>query len=424
MNTIKTVKLLLVLCVIVTLVSHITKDTPAAVKLDKTEVVIESGETVELSLLGADKKIKWSSSDREIANVNSKGIVTAKKAGKAVITAKHRNKKYKCQLVVKNKTSKMEVHFIDVGQGDATLIKCGGENMLIDAGDNSKGTLVQNYLKKQGVDTLDYVICTHSDSDHAGGMDVILTKFNCKTVLYPDTDCNTATWRDVRSAMEYKGYKRTAPLSGKEYTLGQASFTILSQDGAYESDNDNSIVIMMTHKDVKFLFTGDIEYEAQEGLVKTDLKADVYKVSHHGSKTGTTEEFLDAISPTYAVISCGEDNSYGHPHAGPLTFLRSRGIKTYRTDEQGSIIALSDGNTVTFNCSPSNSWIAGESQSAADNINNSKSGKYVINKNTKKIHDLNCISVLHISKKNRFDFDGKMQDLINEGYSPCKVCKP
>lgn len=255
----------------------------------------------------------------------------------------------------------LEVHFIDVGQGDSTLIICDGEAMLIDAGENDKGTLVQSYLLKHNVESLRYMIGTHPDSDHIGGMDVILYKFDCETVMMPEFEKDTATYRDVIDTMKQKRYTNTAPAVGSTYTLGSASFTILSPSRTYNDANNSSIAILLTHGNNRFLFSGDAKEEAEQDILRTgiSIQADVYKAGHHGSSTSSSEDFLRKVNPAYCVISCGEENSYGHPHAEVLNRLRVMGIEVFRTDEQGSIIATSDGETITFSCSPSESWQSG-----------------------------------------------------------------
>lgn len=260
-------------------------------------------------------------------------------------------------------TETLTVHFLDVGQGDCTLITCGDHAMLIDAGDNNKGTTVELYLKKQNIKKLDYVIGTHPDADHIGGLDVIIYKFDCDTIILPDFEKSTATYRDVIDTINNKSYKITRPEAGKTYSLGQAEFTVISpvSDDYGDNANNYSVGIRLEYGDTSFLLAGDAEEEAEEDMLnsKEELKADVFKVSHHGSKTSNTEEFLDKVNPGYAVISCGEDNKYGHPHAQTLNTLRAMGIKVFRTDEQGAVIIKSDGKELTFNCSPSESWKAG-----------------------------------------------------------------
>ena len=284
----------------------------------------------------------------------------------------------KTQTKTVNKSmDEMEVHFIDVGQGDATLIKCGDGAMLIDAGENDKGTLVQNYIRKQGVKTLDYLIITHADSDHCGGADVIITKYDIDTIIYPNYEKDTETWRDVTEAMDYQDYEVTEPVVGDSYRLGDATFTIIApNEKKYDEGNNYSVGILLEHGDKKFVFTGDAEEDAEEDIVdnKIDISADVLKIGHHGSRTASTEAFIEEVSPQYAVISCGEDNEYGHPHAQTLNTLRKNMIDVFRTDEQGSIVATSDGVEITWNAAPSDTWKAGE-PTKSSNINNKATSK-------------------------------------------------
>lgn len=259
---------------------------------------------------------------------------------------------------------KLEVHFIDVGQGDSTLLLCDGEAMLIDAGDNDKGTLVQNYIFKQGVGSLKYVVGTHPDADHYGGLDVIITKFDCGDILLPSYERDTATCRDVYNAITYKGYTVMNPEVGTVLSLGGAKITVLAPIHYDYGDevNNYSIVLLVEHGNNSFLFTGDAEKEAEADMVRMGMLTDidVYKAGHHGSSSSSSSALLDIIQPEYAVISCGEDNEYGHPHASVLNRLRKMGVQVFRTDEQGSIVVYSDGEEITFNCSPSETWKAGE----------------------------------------------------------------
>lgn len=259
--------------------------------------------------------------------------------------------------------SGLEIHYLDVGQGDSTLILCDGHAMLIDAGDNDRGTAVQSYLESQGVTTLDYVIGTHPDADHIGGLDVVLYKFDCQMVMMPDFEKDTRTYDDVVQTMKQKRYKNTLPEVGTVYELGSAVFTIVAPNGEYgDNANDYSVGILLQHGKNRFLFTGDAEEASEADMLENgiDLEADVFKASHHGSRTANTEEFLQTVDPDYVVISCGQENSYGHPHAEIMNRLRAMGISVFRTDEQGTIVAYSDGTEITFNMSPDESWKAGE----------------------------------------------------------------
>lgn len=333
--------------------------------------------------------------------------------------------------------SSLEVHFLDVGQGDATLILSDGHAMLIDAGNNNKGTAVQNYLQKQGVKKLDYVIGTHPDADHIGGLDVVIYKFDCGKVLLPDFGKDTKTYYEVTDTLKAKNYKAVHPKVGERYQLGDASFTITAPNSSkYDSANDYSIAVRLEHGRNHFLFVGDAEEESEEEMLRNGQKldADVYKVSHHGSRTGTNEEFLDAVSPEYAVISCGEENSYGHPHAEVMNLLRRDGVKVFRTDEQGTVVAVSDGKKITWNMSPAESWKAGEPKGArsdAEPVAAAKKGvfrdtknntSYILNTNTKKIHLPSCGSVKKMAGKNKEKTSQSIEELKKDGYVPCQNC--
>lgn len=187
--------------------------------------------------------------------------------------------------------------------------------MLIDGGNNNKGTTVQLYLKKQGVESLDYVIGTHPDADHIGGLDVIVYKYNCDTVIMPDYEKDTKTYQELVDVIHDKNMKITYPVVGEQYALGEAKFTIIAPNSnSYGGNaNDYSVAILLEYGKNRFLFTGDAE-EASEAEMLTNgivSQADVYKVAHHGSRSASTQEFLNAVHPKYAVISCGEGNSYG-----------------------------------------------------------------------------------------------------------------
>lgn len=258
----------------------------------------------------------------------------------------------------------LEIHFLDVNQGDCTIIKVGEHAMIIDAGNNGYGTVVKAYLQSLEIEKLDYVIGTHPDADHIGGLDVVIYNFDCGMVFMPDCTKDTKTYDDVVQNCENKNYKITSPVAGTEYKLGEATFTIIAPLH-YDYDdnyNDCSIAIRMEYGDNSFLFTGDCEEAAEADLLESgcELDADLFKLAHHGSRTANTEEFLKVVTPAYCVVSCGEGNSYGHPHAEVLNNLRSMGIKLYRTDEQGTIVAYSDGVNITFNMSPSETWQVGE----------------------------------------------------------------
>lgn len=319
----------------------------------------------------------------------------------------------------------LEVHFIDVGQGDSTLIQTGDHAMLIDAGENEKGIDVKEYLDSQHVEKLDYIICTHLDSDHIGGMDIVIDAFDSDMIFMPDLKKDTRTYDEVIDSAKEKQEKIHYPKVSEEYSLGEAKFTVVAPNSAdYSNSNNYSIGILLEYGENKFLFVGDAEEESEEEMMENDmdLNADVYKVSHHGSSTGTSEAFLREVSPDYAVISCGEGNSYGHPHAEVLNELRAEGVKVFRTDEQGTIVATSDGKEIKWNMSSSEDWVAGEPTGSAAGKAKGTMQSYVLNTNTKKYHLPDCSSLEGMKKENREERKATEEELKKEGYSPCQKC--
>lgn len=356
----------------------------------------------------------------------------------------------------------LEVHYIDVGQGSATLLKSGRHAMLIDTGDSDQGTKIQLYLTKQGVENLDYLVLTHPDADHIGGAPVIITKFGIGQLFLSNYEKDNKTTQKVRDAMQYKGLTALDCQVGDTYTLGNASFTILAPVKEYADSNNASIALMVQNGNNRFLFTGDCEAEAEADLIASgaDLSADVYLAGHHGSDTASSQAFMDAVSPTYAVISCGEGNSYGHPHAEVLNRFRSMGIQVFRTDEQGSVIAESDGTGITWNCAPSETWQAGERTKNAQTgaeiqpanetdaaaaqdmptagqsdavtlpaqeqrpvvVDETPAGNYIGNRNNGKLHKSSC-SYLP-DPQNQVPFTTR-EEAVAAGYDdPCKRCNP
>ena len=252
-------------------------------------------------------------------------------------------------------TGNLKVHFIDVGQADSILIQQGDHNMLIDAGNNSDSDLVSNYLKNQGVSKLDYVIGTHPHEDHIGGLDVVVKNFSIDKILLPKVTSTTTTFKDLVTSINNKRMNITTPKVGTSYNLGGATWTILAPNSnAYEDINNHSIVIHLKYGNNSFMFTGDAESISEEEILQKqlDIKSDVLKVGHHGSSSSTSNSFLNKVNPKYAIVSVGKDNDYGHPHKPTMERLKSKRITVYRTDECGTIIATSDGTTITFNTKP------------------------------------------------------------------------
>jgi competence protein ComEC len=252
----------------------------------------------------------------------------------------------------------LKVSYIDVGQADSILIQQGDHAMLIDAGNNADGQTVKNYITNQGVSVLDYAICTHPHEDHIGAMDYIVNSFKIGKIYLPEAMATTQTYKDLLTAVVNKGMQFTSPVPGSSFKLGDATCTILGPINWSQDDlNTSSIVLKVVYGNNSFLFTGDAQVSNEQDMINAgyDLSADVLKVGHHGSNTSTSQAFLDAVKPSYAVISVGAGNDYGHPTEAVLNRINSNGIKLFRTDLNGTIVATSDGSNITFNVNPTNS---------------------------------------------------------------------
>lgn len=255
-------------------------------------------------------------------------------------------------------TKKMVVHFIDVGQGDSTLIQTpNGENILIDAGNKAKGDQVVTYLKKQKVKSIDIMIATHPDADHLGGLDEVLDAFVVKNIYAPKVSHTTQAYKDFLNAV--KREKKTIKTAKTGVTLAlkdksiQTKFIAPVKDYAKSDLNNWSAVLHIKYNKNSFLFTGDAEEKAEKDMIakKVLSKVDVLKVGHHGASEATTKEFLNIVKPKYAVISVGKGNRYKHPKTDTLSRLKAVKAKVYRTDNNGSVKITSTGTKISVSVS-------------------------------------------------------------------------
>ena len=329
------------------------------------------------------------------------------------------------------KDTTFEIHFIDVGQGDSALIMCDDHNLLIDGGSTSSSSLLYTYLKELNIDYLDYVICTHPDEDHIGGLSGALN-FASLGVAYCPYINETEPYYNFVKYTEKHGVEIQRPEIGQEFELGSAKVEILSTN--IGSKNEASIVTKITFGNNTFLFMGDAGFEVENYLLEnySNLKCDLIKIGHHGSDSSTSQQFISKVSPEYAIISVGENN-YGHPADIVLSNLKNTNVKLFRTDMQGDIYCKSDGTNIwvsTERNTLANTYDGIEKSSSISrsipnaNDNNTNEYIYCINISSKKFHYSYCSSVNDMKDHNKKYSNEDREVLIEQGYVPCKRCNP
>lgn len=336
---------------------------------------------------------------------------------------------------------KLTVSYIDVGQGDSELIILpNGKTILIDAG--SAGTGVAQFIKSRGITRLDYVIVTHNHEDHIGGMAEVINTFDIGEIYMPEKPHTTKTFENLLLAIDAKGLKINKATAGTViYEDSDTNAALLAPSADFDDLNNSSAILKLTYKDTSFLFTGDAERESL-ALISGNPDSDVYKVGHHGSSNATTEAFLDAVTPEHAIISCGAGNSYGHPHSEVLAMLSARGIKVYRTDECGTINAVSDGVNITIDKNQSEIMpnappiptIHESVYDASSETQVKESGYDSLPEITVEEHDYNTSTVYRTKTGAKYHKDGcsylksKIQTTVSEaqsmGLEPCSRCNP
>lgn len=311
--------------------------------------------------------------------------------------------------------SGLTVWFLDIGQGDSTLLYSGGEYLLIDGGLPEMSDRLVTLLQSLGVEQLKAVVCTHAHADHVGGLSAALAVFPTGAVYAPTADYASASYDDFLYYVNQQGLTVTIPTPGDTLTLGDAVLTVLGPVKDYPDVNNTSLVLRADCGGKSFLFTGDMEQEAEYDLLDAGapLKADVLKVGHHGSNSSTSYRFLQAVAPEYAALSCAVGNDYGHPHAEPLARLQDAGVTLFRTDTLGTIRCDLEGQTLSF------SW---EKQSAdpmyADYA--ARDGEhYIGNRNSLTLHAPTCEKLP--SERNREEFTD-YEEAIAAGYTPHYAC--
>ena len=263
-----------------------------------------------------------------------------------------------CSCSKENEDSTFSIQFIDVGQGDSALVECDGHYMLIDGGDTNAGQKVYDVLEENGIQKLDILAVSHLHADHIGGLTKALTYASSIGITISNsTYSEKETFRKFEHELGINGSKITVSAPGDKYELGSATVEVV--DVSAEEAND-SLVLLISYGDTKFLFAGDIEDAAQERIAEKyqndkdePYKIDLIKMPHHGSYTGTLYRFVRTFMPDYAIISVGAGNTYGHPHRETMDLLDSKTWKpkVYRTDLNGDIIVRSNGKELSVETS-------------------------------------------------------------------------
>lgn len=307
----------------------------------------------------------------------------------------------------------LTVWYVDVGQADCALLCSQGEYMLIDGGNVEDGSLVVSFLDQLGVEELKAVVCSHAHEDHVGGLASVLAVYPVDAVYAPTRTYSSRCFDDFMYYVNQQDLTVNIPAPGDSFSLGNTEVTVLGPVKSYPDTNNTSIVLRVDCGKVGFLFTGDMEQEAENDLMDSgaNLSAQVLKAGHHGSSTSTGYRFLYEVDPTYTVISVGKGNSYGHPHEEVISRLNDQGAVVFRTDELGTVQAVCDGNDVTF------TW---DKQSAdPQGAERAQEERYIGNRNSKIFHSPDCSHLP--AEKNQVVFD-TYGEAIEAGYTPHAGC--
>ena len=248
--------------------------------------------------------------------------------------------------------SEMRVHFINVGQGDSILIQSpNGKAMLIDGGIKGEGENVVAYIQDQGVSKLDYVVATHPDADHIGGLIAVLNSISIENFIDSGKAHTSQTYEQMITLIGDKNISYIVPTIGQQIAIDEElDIKVLNADESASDNNDASIVLKVTYGDVSFLLTGDAGIEMEQKMMATqNVQATILKAGHHGSNTSSSPAFIEAVSPQVTILSYGQDNKYGHPHFEVIESLRAVGSKIYGTAEEGHIVITTDGKSYSVN---------------------------------------------------------------------------
>ena len=327
------------------------------------------------------------------------------------------------------KAPQFTFRMIDVGQGLCLLIESDGHYMIYDGGGRDHSSYVVSFLTKElGIDHIDLMIASHYDEDHIAGLNGVLNTMAVDQVICPDYGSETQIFQSFINSVQEKDIPVIHPATGDTFTVGDAEIEIMN-DGTLdvESENDRSIACKVSYGTTSILITGDCEEAAEINMQASDLplSSDIYVAGHHGSATSSTDNFLKTVSPDVILVSCGIDNTYGHPAQAMLDRISSINAKLYRTDLQGTIIMHADQNSYWFDQKQCDNWSPGQYIEEIKELPaNADDYKYILNTNSKLIHRPDCDSVKKMSDKNKEYTNRDIESLKKSGYRPCHNCNP
>ena len=324
----------------------------------------------------------------------------------------------------------MRVHFIDVGQADSAFIELGnGQTMLIDAGRSGNASTIVNYIKGLQYENIDYVVASHPHDDHIGGMATVLDSFNIGKMYMPKQAHTITAFTNMLDVIDNKNIELyTAKAGTSILSSGIIDIDVLAPFADSDSNLNNvSAVVRITYGKTVMLFTGDAEHVIENQLLNSGIDADVLKVGHHGAGSASSSSFIKAVSPEVAVISVGEGNSYGHPHADTLAILNDVGAKIYRTDEQGTIVLTADQNkkitvdkkasTVKENAPPVVIQTPSDKVQDEPSVSDNQSQVVYRTRTGKKYHRSGCS---YLKSK----IETTVSEAQSMGLGPCSRCNP
>lgn len=251
------------------------------------------------------------------------------------------------QLFKRPNDLNLEVHFIDIGQGDATLIVYDDLHILIDGGNNGSETKLLDYLQKVGVDDLEILVATHPDADHIGGLAEVMANYRVNLIIDSGEAHSSQTYKAYHEAVKAQQEQGAIYLEDDDLTFelsDQVTFEIIETGDDNGDRNNNSVVTKLSYNEIDFLFTGDMESKTEEKILARDLEAEILKSGHHGSKTSSSMEFLNEVQPEVVIISAGLNNSYGHPHRALLDRIQRYTDEVYVTYQKGNIVVTTNGS--------------------------------------------------------------------------------